>query len=262
MLLDFPLEHWRRFADANHLLLAAVPGSPAHDKAQADMGWCIDRLQEAIEVRSDPDHPGQDPLTALCQAEIDGEPLTPQEKLGGGMLLMIGGVDTTTSVLGSTIRWLGANPDARRRLRENPELMTTACEEFLRVFAPVTGNARTCTRELEMNGQRLQAGDRVLLNWAACNMDPAVFDEPHEIRLDRAPNRHATFGLGIHRCLGSNFARLVFQTVLEQVLERMPDFSIDESGVEPYPSFGVNRGYVRLPMTFTPGERRGSSIAI
>lgn len=262
VLFDLPLERWELFASANHLLLTAVEGSDLQKRALSEMGQVIEDLKSEIEKRSAPGYSGNDAFTALCQAEVDGRQLSPEEKLGTAMLLVIGGVDTTTSALGTTIKWLSQNPEERARLRNDPELMKSACEEFLRAFAPVTGNARTCTRAYEMNGQQMKPGDRVQLSWAAANMDPEEFDDPHDVRLDRSPNRHATFGFGIHRCLGSNVARLVFRTVIEEVINRMPDFEIDYANSEPYPTVGVNRGYVNMPMKFTPGSRIGSDFQL
>ena len=121
---------------------------------------------------------------------------------------------------------------------------------------------RTVTRDVELAGQHLAAGDRVLLSWAAANRDGAVFDRPDDFIIDRFPNRHAAFGLGMHRCLGSNFARAEFRIVLGEVLRRMPDYRIDFERTERYESIGNVNGYVRMPVTFTPGPRVGTSLVL
>ena len=117
--------------------------------------------------------------------------------------------------------------------------------------------ARTVLSDVEVSGQQMTKGDRAMLAWYAANRDPEVFDDPETVRLDRFPNRHAAFGLGIHRCVGSNIARLSFRGLLTEILTRMPDYHIDESKARFYPSVGINTGWNVLPATFTPGQRRG-----
>src|SRR5690348_13837166 len=135
-----------------------------------------------------------------------------------------------------------------------------ACEEYLRWVTPVQGMARTVTRDCEFGGQPLRKDDRVWISWASANLAPELFDEPEQIKLDRSPNRHSAFGLGIHRCLGSNLARVVWRIVVEQVLRRMPDYELDLNAAERYPSIGITNGWKCTPVTFTPGSKVGAEL--
>jgi cytochrome P450 len=114
---------------------------------------------------------------------------------------------------------------------------------------------RTILQRTTLGGQTLEVGDRVFLAWASANRDEKVFEQSDTCLLDRYPNKHVTFGNGIHRCVGSHFARAQIDIVLKQVLERMPDFQIDEEQSRQYPNIGVVNGWVQMPATFTPGRR-------
>jgi cytochrome P450 len=140
-------------------------------------------------------------------------------------------------------------------------LLDTATEECLRFFTPAQGGGRTITQDCEVNGFSVAERDRMFLSYAMCNHDPASFPDPDEIVLDRFPNPHAAFGLGVHRCIGSNLARLDFKYMLREALRRMPDYRIDHAGKEQYESIGTINGFKHLPATFTPGRREGPSRA-
>jgi cytochrome P450 len=192
-------------------------------------------------------------------------PMTRDDMLGDGVLFWTGGVDTTTNLLSNTIKWLSEHPEARDVLKDafanDPKAVMRATEEFLRRFPSTTANSRLATRDVELGGQLIRKGDRVLMLWSAANVQPDVFDDPETVRLDRDPNRHFAFGLGIHRCAGSHLARAIFQVVLEQVLERLGDFTV-VGEPEQYPSIGLNLGWIHLPIQFTPGPKRGSAFQI
>jgi cytochrome P450 len=111
-----------------------------------------------------------------------------------------------------------------------------------------------------VHGVQFREGERLWLSWAMANRDATVFEDPHEIKLDRKGNRHASFGLGIHRCIGSNVARATFKTMLKAVLDRMPDFACDPAGAVHYDTVGVINGMKHLPATFTPGPRLGPGL--
>ena len=133
--------------------------------------------------------------------------------------------------------------------------MANAVEEFLRYEAPVMALGRTASRDGEIGGQAIQEGDRVLIVFGSANRDESEFEHADEVLVERFPNRHVTFGLGIHRCIGMHFARLEMRIALEEVLQRMPDFRIDESQVVAPRHVGEIYGRLALPMTFTPGRR-------
>jgi cytochrome P450 len=199
--------------------------------------------------------PSDDIISYLVHADIDGEPLDDTELLGFVSLILAGGLLTTTDAIGNALIQLERQPEDRARLRREPSLIPMAVEEFLRFEAPVMGLARTATRDTELNGQRIAKGDKVLMLWASANRDAAAFPEPDRCILDRPSNRHMAFGVGIHRCLGSNLGRLEFRIALEEILRRMPDHRIDLDNVVMAPVVGVTYGRVRIPMTFTPGDR-------
>jgi cytochrome P450 len=187
-------------------------------------------------------------INFLLDAELFGAPLSADHVRGTIVLLLIAGIDTTWSAIGSSLWHLATHADDRRRLVAEPELMPTAIEELLRAYAPVT-MARMVAQDHDFHGCPMKVDDWVLLPFPAANRDPLVFDRADEVVLDRAENRHAAFGLGIHRCLGSNLARLELRVAVEEFLARVPDFElIDPSGGEVVWSTGQIRGPRRLPL--------------
>ena len=136
-----------------------------------------------------------------------------------------------------------------------PQSPPTAIEELLRYDAPVQGFARTVTRDGAIAGQPIAAGETVFMLWATANRDEAAFRDPERVVLDRTPNRHMTFGIGAHRCLGADLARTEIRIMLEQVLRRLPDYRILETDDQEPESIGIVKGRVRLPAVFTPGRR-------
>jgi cytochrome P450 len=193
-------------------------------------------------------HPGDDLLSELLTTEVDGKPVDDGIVLGMAALALIAGVDTTWSAIGSSLWHLATHPDDRKRLVAEPELMPTAIEELLRAYSPVT-MAREVTEDIVYGGCPMKAGDKVLMNFPAANRDPEVFEHPEEVRLDRAHNRHVAFGSGIHRCAGSNLARMELQVALEEWLDRIPDFSLAEGGEVTWAG-GQVRGPRILPVVF------------
>lgn len=257
-LLGMSREKWKLFADANHHINAERPGTSGYAAAEDEMAAMRDDLVQQIERRRASGERNDDVLDTFCFAEVGGQLLSPEAVLADLTLVVNGGVDTTTALIGSSLKWLDQHPTERNLLRSEPGRIPAACEEFLRVFAPVTGLARTCMATVNIGGRTMEPGDRVLLLWAAANYDESAFPKPDEVDLQRVPNRHTSFGLGAHRCIGSNMARLVYRVVLEEVFDRMPDFAFDHDAARPYPSMGINRGWDHLHTTFTPGAPRGS----
>jgi cytochrome P450 len=217
------------------------------------------RLNAAIaRLRTDP-RPGM--IDGLIGAEIDGKPADDEEITGVLSLLIGGGFDTTTALTAHSLEWLDQNPGERERLRADlAGLIDGATEEFLRYYTPAPGDGRTVTKEYELSGRTLEEGDRLWLSWAMANRDPEVFPEPDKLKIDRKNNRHTSFGLGLHRCIGSNVARATFKTMLTQVLDRMPDYRCVPDGAVHYDTIGVINGMKHLPATFTPGSRLGASL--
>ena len=178
---------------------------------------------EALEQRKR--EPGDDLVSDLLQAEVDGAPVPDVHVLGTLALILVAGVDTTWSSIGSAMWHLATHDDDRRRLVAEPELIPTAIEELLRAYSPVT-MARYVVEDTELAGCPIRAGDKVLLSFAAANRDPEAFERPDEVVIDRAVNRHVAFGVGIHRCAGSNLARMELQVAVEQWLKRIPEFRL------------------------------------
>jgi len=194
------------------------------------------------------EHPGDDLISFLLSAELDGEPV-PMHVIRGNLgLMLIAGIDTTWSSIGSALWHLASHPDDRRRLVDDPELIPTAVEEFLRAYSPVT-MARLATNDTMLGDREVKAGDRVLLPFPAANRDPEVFDRPEEVIIDREVNRHVAFGAGIHRCLGSNLARLEMQVAIEEMLAMIPEFELEDPDAVTWAG-GQVRGPRYLPVTF------------
>jgi cytochrome P450 len=192
--------------------------------------------------------PGDDLISELLAAEVEGQPVPDHHVLGTAMLILIAGIDTTWSAIGSALWHLATHPDDRRRLVAEPEIMPFAVEELLRAYAPVT-MARVVKSDVEFNGCPMKADDKVLLSFPAANRDPEVFERPNEVILDRAKNRHIAFGAGIHRCAGSNLARMELRVAIEEWLRAVPEFSLEEGRTVTWAG-GQVRGPRSLPVVF------------
>ncbi|MEK7411067.1 MAG: cytochrome P450 [Actinomycetota bacterium] len=166
-----------------------------------------------------------DLMTELINSEVDGKKVGDNYVLGVCNLMLVAGVDTTWSAIGSSLWHLAQHPEHREQLRANVDLWPTAIEELLRVYAPVT-MARIVDHDTEFQGCPMKTGDRVLMAFPAANRDPRMFENPNEVILDREHNRHVAFGSGIHRCAGSNLARLELRVALQTWLERIPEFEL------------------------------------
>ena len=194
-------------------------------------------------------HPTDDLISTLMKAtDGNGQPLSDQHVLGSLRLLLIAGIDTTWSAIGSSLWHLARTPADRKRLVAEPELMPSAVEELLRAYSPVT-MAREVMKETTISGCPVKPGNMVLLSFPAANRDPAVFPDADKVVIDRKENRHAAFGLGIHRCVGSNLARMEMTVAIEEWLKRIPDFRLDPAGKVTW-SEGTVRGPRQLPMLF------------
>jgi cytochrome P450 len=148
------------------------------------------------------------------------------------------------------------HPEDRQRLIENPDLIDRAMEEFLRVYPPARTHGRTVVEDTELGGCLLRKDDRLIISEVSACHDEDTFPDADQFVMDRFPNRHVAFGMGLHRCAGSHIARLMFKEMITQVLERMPDYQIVESGLQEYPNWAILGGWSTVPITFTPGKRR------
>jgi cytochrome P450 len=194
-------------------------------------------------------HPRDDLTTHLLTATIDGQPLSDRHVYGSIMLMLLAGIDTTWSAIGSSLWHLATHPADLTRLISEPALMATAIEELLRAYAPVT-MARVVKADFEFHGCPMKADDWVLLPFPAANRDPQAFADADQVQLDRQINRHAAFGLGIHRCVGSNLARLELQVAIEEFISRFPAFELTSPADVTW-SVGQIRGPRALPVRVT-----------
>ncbi len=193
--------------------------------------------------------PTDDLISTLMNArDKNGQPLEDSHVLGSLRLILIAGIDTTWSAIGASLWHLAKTPDDRARLVAEPALMPTAVEELLRAYSPVT-MAREVMKETVISGCPVKPGNMVLLSFPAANRDPAVFPDADKVVLDRKENRHAAFGLGIHRCVGSNLARMEMTVAIEEWLKRIPEFRLDPAGEVKW-SQGTVRGPRQLPVLF------------
>ena len=259
-LLGVPLSDWRLYSDAAHTIVFTPPESPGFPGALEKMLAVIGKCFETVVARRE--KPEDDLISLFVTMDVDGEKLSDETVIGMCNLIIAGGNDTTTSLLSNAFAWLSQHPDQKQWLIDDPSRIPHACEEFLRFYTPTQALARTVTTDVEIGGQRLTRGDRVLMSFASANRDPEVFDRPDEILLDRWPNKHQAFGLGLHRCLGSNLTRVEFTVVLEEVLRRIPDFVVDLDGSHRYDTIGIVNGWMDMPATFTPGPREGSDFTL
>ncbi len=196
-------------------------------------------------------NPQDDMLTMIAQAEIAGDEDPWEIKLGYVRLLIIAGIDTTWSAIGSGLWHFGQHPEEVEQLVavDNDDMLwMTATEEVLRYYAPVT-MARQVVNDTEVAGCPVRAGEQVLLTFPAANQDPDSFENASEFQIDRAKNRHVAFGLGIHRCVGSNLARLELTVALQEWIRAFPNFSLDPDH-ETLWANGQVRGPRNLPVLF------------
>jgi cytochrome P450 len=258
-MMGIELNKWMIYSEPAHLSVSTPEHSPDAERvAQMNRQMGIDLLTNMVEIKDNP-RPGL--VNALLQLRIDGAPAPDLEIMGNLGLIIGGGFDTTTALTAHALEWLSDNPDKRELLsRERDTLLNPATEEFLRYFTPAPGDGRTFSEDVEVEGQKFKEGERLWISWAMANRDPSVFDEPNEIVLDRKGNRHFSFGIGVHRCVGSNVARTVFKSMLTAVLDRMPDYVCDPEGTEHYETIGVIQGMKHLPATFTPSKPLGPGL--
>jgi len=253
-MLGFPPEdgpQFRQFVE-NTLEGINLPPEERIERMQGLFDYLLAQVHDHL------DNPREDLTTYLINAELYGHKLEASHVTGAMALLLIAGIDTTWSAIGSSLWHLARNPDDRERLVTDPSLLPTAMEEFLRAYAPVT-MARLVKEDMHWRGVDMKADDWILLSFPAANRDPAQFDRADEVVIDREVNRHAAFGLGIHRCLGSHLARMELRVALEVWLERIPDFSLADPAAVKW-SAGQIRGPRALPLKIgRPGTGTGAA---
>jgi len=244
-MLGLPLEDSDYFRETVHMVLEEI-GAEFGERQGA-----FEKLDAylTMHVQDHIDNPKDDLIGFLLNAKIYDQPLSPQHVVGTIILLMVAGIDTTWSSIGSSIWHLAQHPSDLKRMVNEPELLQTAIEELLRMYAPVT-MARIVSQDAEIGGCPVKRGDSVLLPFPAANRDPEVFPDADKVIIDREENRHVAFGLGIHRCLGSNLARLELRVAVEVFIQRFPKFELADASAVTW-SLGQVRGPRKLPVRIT-----------
>jgi cholest-4-en-3-one 26-monooxygenase len=197
----------------------------------------------------------EDLMGILVDAEVDGDRLDDAELNMESLLILIGGDETTRHVVSGGVGQLLAHPDQRDRLASDPTLMSGAVEEMLRWVSPIRNMARVVTHDVELRGQSLRQGQKLLLLYPSANRDEDVFDDPFRFDIERTPNDHVAFGFGAHFCLGASLARLEITVMVERILARMPDLAL--AGPTPLRPANFISGYESMPVTFSPSAPLG-----
>lgn len=244
-MLGFPASDADYFRHVIHLILEEGINIAEEDDTRLVEGQNIDAYFDA-QIADHVENPRDDLTTFLLNAELDGNKLMHEHVRGTMLLILVAGIDTTWSAIGSSLWHLAKNPADRKRLANEPELMPFAIEEMLRAYAPVT-MARMVAKDVEIGGCPMKVDDWVLLPFPAANRDPAFFDRADEVLIDREENRHAAFGLGIHRCLGSNLARMELRVAVEEWLKRYPDYELADPSTVTWAA-GQVRGPRSIPV--------------
>jgi cytochrome P450 len=241
-ILGFPPEDGPQFREfvKNTLEGIDLPPEQRVTRMSALFYYLLAQVQDHVS------NPRDDLTSYLINADLGGRKLDPSHIVGTMALLLIAGIDTTWSAIGASLWHLAQAPADRRRLAADPGLLPAAIEEFLRAYAPVT-MARLVKQDMDWRGAGMKADDWILLSYPAANRDPEQFGRAAEVVIDREVNRHAAFGLGIHRCLGSHLARMELRAALGAWLERLPEFTLADPAAVTWAS-GQVRGPRTLPL--------------
>jgi cytochrome P450 len=235
-MLGFPEKDIELFLEFVHIILEGID----HPEEQRIIEFEPIEKYFVAQMEDHLDNPRDDLTSYLLNVELDGQNLAMEHVFGTMILILVAGIDTTWSAIGSAIWHLAHNPDDLERLVNEPELMPVAIEEFLRFYAPVT-MARLVKHDMEYQGCPMKEDDWILLGFPAANRDPVAFKDADQFIIDRAENRHVAFGLGIHRCAGSNLARLEMRVAIEEFIKRYPRFELADADA----------------VTWAPGQIRG-----
>ncbi|GAA0949755.1 cytochrome P450 [Actinocorallia libanotica] len=233
--------------------LASTSSTPDDPAARESWLGLYDWIRDFTRRRRK-EAPRGDVVDAVVHAEIDGRPITEEEVIGTVQLLILGGLETTAGALGLMLDRFCRQPEIPALLRARPELIPAASLELLRLDPSFVAVGRTATRDTDLGGRPVKAGDKVLIHWASANRDAGEFEDADTFVLDRERNRHLSFGAGPHRCAGSNLARMNMRVALEEVLERLDGIRLQEGAAVRYHR-GLTRSPDTLPIAFTPGPR-------
>jgi cytochrome P450 len=260
-LLGLPYGQWEHYGEFFHAVSAFGADDPRHAAAVALAPAITTEFLAEIQGRRA--RPVGDLLSDLVHLAVPDEQRGGMRLLSDDELVSIlfnlvgGGLDTTTSLTALALHHLDEHPDQREQLVGRPDLLPVATEEFLRFFSVNETLWRTVTSDVELCGQRLERGDFVFMSWLSANRDETVFDRPDQVVLDRTPNAHLAFGVGAHRCIGMHLARTMFQVMLTEILDRIPDYRVDRTATRFYSGNAALTGVVTMPATFTRRSATG-----
>jgi cytochrome P450 len=246
-IMGLPTERAGQLLDWAHRLMHTPPEQDPDGSLRGEMTSNVMAMLGGV-LESRRAEPRDDLVTTIVQAEVDGAPVPEAQALEMCFLLYMAGLDTVAGALGAFFRHLARTPADQQRVRAEPSVVSSAVEELLRAYSIVT-TGRLVSRDVEWHGCPMHRGDRVLLPTPSANRDPAEFERPTDVELDRSQNRHLAFGAGPHRCLGSYLARAELVAAIEEWHRRIPEYSIaDESQIESH--LGGVAGFDRLPLVW------------
>ncbi|WP_158736405.1 cytochrome P450 [Alteribacillus sp. YIM 98480] len=228
------------------LVFGAVDVPDRHEKAQKSLQEMYDYLHDIASKRRE--NPQDDLISAIAFAGDGGDKLTTDEIISTCSLLVFGGHETTTNLIANGMMSLLTHPQAYKELKDNPSLISSAVEEFLRYEGPSKAMIRIAKEDLELGGKKIKQNERLLLVQASANRDPAKFTKPDKLDITRHPNQHLGFGRGIHYCLGAPLARVEGEIAIKQLIQRFPQMTLEDVQIEWQPTI-INRALKRLPVT-------------
>jgi cytochrome P450 family 142 subfamily A polypeptide 1 len=250
-MLGFPEDDRALLLQWSDDMLRALIGTPDPERltpaATAYQGFRSFAVK-AIEARRK--EPGNDLVSLLVDGGSAGDEVNIEDVIHDALLILIGGDETTRHVISGGLYQLLRNPAAKERLIDEPEAIPVAVEEMLRWVSPIKNMARYVLDETDLEGQRLQAGDKLLLLYPSANRDVTVFEDPFTFDVARTPNDHVAFGIGTHFCLGNNLARLELRCFFETILRRLPDIELVDDGEPAYRPANFVSGYEKMPVRF------------
>lgn len=249
-MLGIPASDHEKFRDWSHNITQTLEPGYSMDvlgRANEAHDQLVEYLKPLVNERRK--SPQSDLISALVEAEENGDRLTEADVLGNLVLMLVAGHETTVNLIGNGMLALFRHPDQMQLLKSNPDLMHSAVEECLRYDSPVQTVRRIAGEDMEFHGQKLRKKDMVVVLIGACNRDPAVFADPHKFDITRSENKHLAFSQGIHHCLGATLARMEGQIALATVLRRLPDIRLTDDRLEYKHPFNL-RGVKRMPVEF------------
>jgi len=241
-LLGIDTADWPDYVHPLHDLVYS--GRPLEER-MATMAVMVEQMRDEIRRQKADPRPGGI-IDYLHNVDMAGRKLTLDEIDSIVLIMLGGGLDTAQALVGMVAVYLGRNPDRRQELIDEPELMESAVEEFLRVFPPTQGNGRRAVRDATIAGQPIKAEELIFMSYAAANRDPEEFPDPDRVDFRRANNRHFSFGVGPHRCLGSHLARQEVIACLETLLSRAPNYRLVPGGVVKSTDIGTISGFDKV----------------